>query len=77
MFNEKVFVERLNQLMATNKVTKQALADAINVKRQAASQFANGNNLPSVPTLVAIADYFKVSLDYLVGRSNNKELRKD
>lgn len=75
MFNEKVFVQRLNLLMSNNKVTKQALADGINVKRQAASQFANGNNLPSLPTLVAIAEYFNVSVDYLLGLSDKPERR--
>lgn len=70
MFYEKVFVERLNFLIASNKTTKQALANAINIKRQAVSQFANGNNLPSIPTLVAIADHFYVSLDYLTGRTD-------
>ena len=73
MFEKEKFVERLNSLMKQNKLSKQALADAIGVSRAAASQFAHGANLPSIPTLVTIADYFNVSLDYLVGRSDEPE----
>ena len=57
--------------MKETNTTKQALGNAIGVSRPAASQFANGSNLPSIEKLAAIADYFDVSIDYLVGRSDN------
>ena len=41
------------------------------VSKQAISQFENATNYPHVNTLLALADYFDVSLDYLVGRSDN------
>lgn len=73
MFSKEIFVSRLNDLLKENKVTKQSLADAINVKRQAASQFANGANLPSLEKLVAIAEFFGVTTDYLLGISDKQK----
>jgi transcriptional regulator with XRE-family HTH domain len=35
------------------------------------SQFENGVVSPSANTLISLADFFEVSLDYLVGRSDN------
>jgi len=67
----KTFSDRLTKLLASHYLSKQSLANELGVKRQAVSQFANGTNLPAVSTLISIADYFCVSLDYLTGRSNN------
>lgn len=71
MFSKSVFAKRLSLLINKNKVSKQSVANAINISRQAVSQFANGENLPSVEKLVALADFFDVSLDYMVGRSDD------
>lgn len=71
MLIKDLFIERLNLLMKENKTTKQALGNAIGVSRPAVSQFANGRNLPSIEKLAAIADYFNVSIDYLVGRADD------
>ncbi|BAF58345.1 predicted transcriptional regulator [Pelotomaculum thermopropionicum SI] len=71
MFSKKIFAKRLSFLITKNKLSKQAVANAINVSRPAVSQFANGENLPSVEKLIALADFFDVSLDYLVGRSDD------
>ncbi|WP_371369856.1 helix-turn-helix domain-containing protein [Sporomusa rhizae] len=35
------------------------------------SNYESAQDTPSLPSLIVIADYFDVSLDYLVGRSNN------
>lgn len=75
MFKKDRFVQRLNLLLTQRNTTKQALGDAIGISRPAISQFANGANLPSIDKLVAIAEYFNVSLDYLVGLSDKPERR--
>jgi transcriptional regulator with XRE-family HTH domain len=71
MFKKDLFIERLNLLMKETQTSKQALGNAIGVSRPAISQFASGSNLPSIEKLVAIADHFDVSIDYLVGRSDD------
>lgn len=75
MFNKNFFAERLSELRAFHKLTTVALANEIGVSKQAISQFEKAQNYPHCNTLIALADYFNVSLDYLVGRSDVKERR--
>ncbi|MCL6479743.1 MAG: helix-turn-helix transcriptional regulator [Peptococcaceae bacterium] len=76
MFNRKVFADRIKELRKENNIPMSKLAEALGLKSKAAiSQFENGINLPSLDTLVALADFFDVSLDYLVGRSDDPRRR--
>ncbi len=63
-----IFSERLIDLMKNNKLTKQALANYLGISRPAVSQFTNAVNMPNLNTLLDIANYFDVSIDYLLGR---------
>ena len=40
------------------------------------SDYENEKKLPSLPAIIALADMFDVSIDYLVGRCENKEAHK-
>lgn len=71
MFSREKFSARLAELRTAHKVSSQILAENIGISRPAISQFEHGANFPHVNTLVALADYFDVSLDYLVGRSDD------
>lgn len=71
MFCKKIFSERIKQLRMKKKISSQTLADAIGVSRPAISRFEHALDFPHVTTLCALADYFDVSLDYLVGRSDD------
>ena len=75
MFDQIFFSSRLKSLRATHNVSSQTLANAIGISRPAISQFENAANAPSIDTLIALADYFDVSLDYLVGRSDEPHRR--
>lgn len=66
-----IFAERLKELRNKHKVTQTVLADLLHVSQRQVSYYEKGQDTPSLPSLIAIADYFNVSLDYLVGRSNN------
>jgi transcriptional regulator with XRE-family HTH domain len=73
MYDKNIFSTRLKQLRELKGVSTQKLADAIGLKSKGSiTQFEKTMTSPSVATLVAIADYFNVSLDYLVGRSNDQ-----
>lgn len=73
MFSKNFFVTKLNKLMQEQKLTKQALAEIMGISRQAVSKIANGINMPTIDNLVLIADYFNVSIDYLVGRNDDPQ----
>lgn len=51
------------------------LAKAIHGTKAAISNFENNNKKPSLDALIALADYFDVSIDYLVGRTDSPELK--
>lgn len=71
MFNKIIFAERLEELRIKKGITTVQLSREIGVSKQAISQFEKAANYPHVNTLTALADYFDVSLDYLVGRSDD------
>lgn len=71
MFNKEIFAARLKLLRTQHKLSAVALAKEAGVSNAAISQFENAVNYPNCNTLCIIADYFDVSLDYLVGRSND------
>jgi transcriptional regulator with XRE-family HTH domain len=73
MHNKNIFSVRLKQLRELKGASTQKLADAIGLKSKGSiTQFEKAMNSPSVDTLIALADYFDVSLDYLVGRSEDR-----
>lgn len=63
------FGERLSQLRKTNNLKAEDLADIAGVKRRIVFMYEKNESKPSFDVLIALADYFNVSLDYLVGRS--------
>ena len=64
------YLKNLMKLRQDNKLTLQALADIAGITNQSISRLERGENVPSFDTLIALADYFGVSLDYLVGRTD-------
>lgn len=69
------FAERLRQCRKENNNTQKQIARAIGTIEQNYQRYERGTQQPTLPVLVALADYFDVSLDYLVGRSDNPERR--
>ena len=67
------FEERLTKLRTKAGVSQQAIGDALSVSRWAVHNYEAGKNRPDFDGLIALADYFDVSLDYLVGRSDRRE----
>ena len=69
------FVSRLTELRQARGVTLAQLGDGVGFSFRAMKYYASGERDPSMSTLIALADYFDVSLDYLVGRSDIPERR--
>lgn len=65
--------ERLKYLREkqTPKIYQKELADAIGVSRQAITMWETGQRIPETLTLEKIADFFGVTTDYLLGRTDN------
>ena len=66
--------QRLKELRAKRKITQVQLSEAIGVERSSIGKYeGNQNVIPSVEVLKAIADYFDVTTDYLLGRTCSYE----
>ena len=66
-----LFAIRLKELRKTKKLTQSQMAEFLHVTTRHYQDIEYGKiNIPAL-TLIALADYFNVSLDYLVGRSDD------
>ena len=63
-----VFGELLANLRTTQRLTQRELADVLYVTPGTISNYEKGVHMPDAEKLIAIADYFRVSIDYLMGR---------
>lgn len=63
----RVFAERLKELRLENNLTLKELASLIGVSDIAISRWENRLRIPNIESLIAIAKFFKVSTDYLLG----------
>ena len=68
-----VLQERMRQLRKERKETQVQVAAAIGVTDRQYQRFETGVNLPGYENLLALADHFGVSLDYLAGRSEHRK----
>lgn len=70
-----MYFPRIGDLREDSDVKQDVIAKALGVKRNTYSDYETGKiNIPAA-ALIKIADFYNVSLDYLVGRSNVKERR--
>ena len=71
MFPKKIFAEKISTLRNLKKLSQEALGKELGVTKATISRIESTNRAVSVDLLCALADYFDVSLDYLVGRSDD------
>lgn len=62
------FGESLKELRKERKIGQELLAKSIGVSSGIISLWENGLREPTLSNLIALADYFEVTLDYLTGR---------
>ena len=65
-----VFSDRLRLLRAYRKVTQTELAKYVGITDRACRRYESGENEPTLSVLQGIADFFDVSVDFLMGRDN-------
>ncbi len=62
-------VENLKKLRNNAHISQQQLADVIGVSQQSINKYENHMVEPDIATLIAIANYFSTSVDYLIGNT--------
>ena len=65
------FPERLVLLRQSHDLSQKQLASEIRLSEVAIQNYEARRRKPAFDILIALADYFDVSLDYLVGRSDD------
>lgn len=67
---------RLRELREERKLLQIDLANILGVSRTTYTQYETGKSEPSFETVSMLADYFNVSVDYLLGRTDTKNTDK-
>lgn len=67
--------DALKRFRKEYKVTQKRAAEISGVAERVFQSYEYGKVVPTVTVLIALADFFDVSLDYLVGRSDDPDRR--
>ena len=67
---------RLRELRERKKISQLKLAMDLDINQNSISRYENGVREADYATLIKLADYFAVSLDYLLGRTDIADLKK-
>lgn len=62
---------RLKELRISKGLTLKTMAEHLNMVQRNYQRYENGDVDPPLSKALALADYFDVSIDYLVGRSDD------
>lgn len=67
---------KLKYLREKKKISQLKLAVDLNMNQNSISRYENGQRQADYETLIAFADYFDVSIDYLLDRTDNPKMNK-
>lgn len=70
MQKDSAFRARLRSLREGKKLRRYVLSERCGLHSDAIRRYERGEAEPDLTSLIAIADFFEVSLDYLTGRAN-------
>ena len=65
--------ERLKELRKERSIRQEQVAVAVDISMSAYCNYEQGKREPTASVLVRMADYYDVSLDYLLGRSDDRK----
>ncbi|GIO10565.1 hypothetical protein J19TS2_01200 [Cohnella xylanilytica] len=68
---------RISQLREKRGWTQEELSSSLGISRAALSHYEKNRREPDSETLTKVADLFNVSIDYLVGRTDNPHITLD
>ncbi len=73
--NYDLLTKRLKETRKENKLTQEFLSEKLGFPQTTYSKYEIGTNIPTTLKLLMIASYYNVSIDYLVGRTDDKEIK--
>ena len=67
---------RLKELRKKKGLSQLRLATDLNTTQNTISRYETGEREPGIDEMIKIADYFNVSVDYLIGRTENPKINR-
>lgn len=67
---------RLKEVRKLKKISQLKLAMDLNMNQNTISRYETGEREPGINELIKIADYFNISVDYLLGRTDNPKINR-
>lgn len=68
---KRQFVKRINKMFEEEKISKRKFSKLSNINTRSLTEYLNGLFFPRYDTLIKLANYFEVSIDYILGISDN------
>ena len=70
-------IERLKEIREDKDLNQSEIADALGIKQQQYSEYEIGKRLIPINYLYDLADFYNTSIDYLVGRTDERKPYKN
>ena len=67
----EIFSQRLKLLRTRRRISRPALSEQCGLGKDAVRRYEKAESFPSVESVCALADFFSVSTDYLLGRTDH------
>lgn len=68
------YIKRMRDLREDNDKTQQEIAEILNTSQTMYARYERGANELPIHHLLTLADYYNVSTDYLLGRTDNTKI---
>ena len=68
------YLKRLRDLREDNDLKQKEVADILKIKREQYQLYESGKREIKIQLLIILADFYKVSTDYILGRTDNPEM---
>ena len=69
------YTRKIKGLREEKNLTQQEIANYLNISQRTYSYYENGRNIP-IEIIIKLADFYNVSVDYILGRTKNKFINK-
>ena len=67
---------RIRQLRKEQKLTQKELAKVTGIDQALLSKYETGERVPNTDKLIVLADYYDVSIDYILSRTDNRNINR-
>ena len=68
--------QRIQDLRTDADMSQKQLSEILNISQRSYSHYETGSRNIPVEMLIRLANYYDISVDYLVGRTDKKEMNK-